>query len=142
MVQTKNKTFVNFFLGGKDNFELFLGSRRVLKIGEGKRILEKAFTEANDLNPRFRSFKNKATPEPVRVKEIQTQHQIDLVNSSDMRVEYQETVYRYVLSVMDIFSRFHWLAPLERKKPSAIVPHLREIYSAHGPPKNLQSARD
>ena len=74
----------------------------------------------------------------MRVKEIQTQHQIDLVNLSDMRVEYQGTVYRYVPSIMDIFSRFHWLAPLERKKPSHIVPHLRQIYSVHGPPKNLK----
>ena len=77
----------------------------------------------------------------MRVKEIQIQHQIDLANLSDMRVEYQGTVYRYVLSIMDIFSRFLWLAPLERKKPSHIVPHLREICSAHGPPKNLQSDR-
>ena len=79
--------------------------------------------------PTFRSFnfkfKNQAIPRPVQVKEIQTQHQIDLVNLSDMRVEYQGTVYRYVLSIMDIFSRFHWLAPLERKKPSHSIPHLR-----------------
>ena len=58
-----------------------------------------------------------------------------------MRVGYQGTVYQYVLSIMDIFSRFHWLAPLERKKPSHIAPHFREIYSVHGPPKNLQSDR-
>ena len=60
--------------------------------------------------PTFRSFnfkfKNKAIPRPVQVKEIQTQHQIDLVNLSDMRVV-------SVLSIMDIFSRFRWLAPLE-----------------------------
>ena len=37
---------MNFFLGGKDNSQLFLGNRRVLKIGKGKKILEKAFTEA------------------------------------------------------------------------------------------------
>ena len=95
-------------------------------------------------------FKNKAIPrpattttipQPVRLKEFQTQHQIDLVNLSDMRVEYQGTMYQYVLSIMNIFSRFNWLAPLEIKKPSHIVPHLREIYSVHGPSKNLQSDR-
>ena len=95
--------------------------------------------------PKFRSFnikfENKAILKPVQVKEIQTQHQIDLVNLSDMRVEYQGTVYRYVLSIMHIFSRFHWLAPLERKKPSHIVPHLREICRVHGPTRNLQSDR-
>ena len=42
----------------------------------------------------------------MQVKEIQTQHQIDLVNLSDMRVV-------SVLSIMDIFSRSRWLAPLE-----------------------------
>ena len=92
-------------------------------MGEGKKILEKAFTEAKSgvakklrlrtadsfvgLREReilkitakclrFRSFnvkfKNKDIPKPVRVKEIQTQDQIHLVNLSDIRVEYQGTV--------------------------------------------------
>ena len=92
-------------------------------------LSEREILKITTKSPRFRSFnvkfKNKAIPRLVRVKEIQTQHQIDLVNLSDMRVEYQGTVYRYVLSIMDIFSRFHWLATLERKKPSHSIPHLR-----------------
>ena len=34
------------FLRGKDNCELFLGNRRVLKIAEGKKYWKKVFTEA------------------------------------------------------------------------------------------------
>ena len=34
-------SFVNFFLGGKDNSELFLDNRRVLKIVEGKKYWKK-----------------------------------------------------------------------------------------------------
>ena len=101
-------------------------------------LSEREILKRTAKSPRFRpfniKFKNKAIPRPMQVKEIQTQHQIDLVNLSDMRVV-------YVLSIMGIVSRFRWLAPLERKKPSHIVPHLRQIYCVHGRPKNLQSDR-
>ena len=58
----------------------------------------------------------------MRVTVIQRQQKIDLVNLSNMPVEYQVTVYRYVLSVIDRLSKFHSLAPLERKKSSHILP--------------------
>ena len=133
------------FLVGKDNPELFLRNRRVRSRRRKKKIWKEAFTKAKSegakklplrtdsvvglserkilkitaKSPRFRSFnvkfKNKAFPRLVRVREIQTQHQIGLVNLSDMSVEYQRTVYQYVLSIKDIFSRFYWLAQLERK---------------------------
>ena len=73
-------------------------------------LSEREVLKITTKSPRFRSFnvkfKNKTIPRLVRVKEIQTQHQIDLVNLSDMRVV-------SVLSIMDIFSRSRWLAPLE-----------------------------
>ena len=40
---------------------------------------------------------------------------------------------------MDLFSRFHWLAPLERKKSSLVKKELQRIYSVHGKPEHLQS---
>ena len=84
-------------------------------------------------------FTNKAIPRPVRAKEILQQIQIDLVNLSSQRVEYDGIVYRYILSIMDVFSRFHWLAPLERKFPSHVSLHLERIFAEHGPPSRLQS---
>ena len=46
--------------------------------------------------------------------------------------------YCYILLLMDIFSQFHWLDPLQRKYPHA-APHLDEFFSVHGPPDRPQS---
>ena len=69
-------------------------------------------------------FLNKAIPQPMRVSSVIEQVQIDLINLSSQRVEYEGKVYRYVLLVMDVFSRFHWLSPLQRKFPH----HVAEQY--------------
>ena len=50
-------------------------------------------------------------------------------------------MYKYVLSVIDIFSRFLWLVPLESKSSSHVVRVLQPIYDQHGPPDRLQSDR-
>ena len=61
---------------------------------------------------------DKVKPRPVIVKCIHEQHQVDLVDMKGMQVEYKGKTYRYILSLVDLFSRFHGLAPLERKKSS------------------------
>ena len=95
----------------------------------------------NDRNYRKFSirFTNKAKPRPVRVKKIHEQHQIDLINLSNMKVSHKGKSYRYILSLMDIFSRFHWLAPLERKLSSEVKRKLCKIYMEHGVPDRIQS---
>lgn len=94
-------------------------------------------------NVKFRQFSikfcNKAKPRPVRVKNIHDQHQVDLVDMRKMQVVYQGKTYRYIFSLMDIFSRFHWLAPLERKLSHHVMKELRRIYNVHGQPQRLQS---
>ena len=52
-------------------------------------------------------FMKKATltPPPVRVSDMKVQ--VDLLDLSRERVEYKAKVSRYVLSVMDVFIRFH-----------------------------------
>ena len=39
---------------------------------------------------------------------------------------------------MDMFSRFHWLAPLARKKSRHLKKELQRIYKEHGQPERLQ----
>ena len=56
-----------------------------------------------------------------------------------MQVEYKGKTYRYILSLMDLFSRFHWLAPFERKKSSFVKKELKGIYTLHGIPERIQS---
>ena len=84
-------------------------------------------------------FTNKAKPHPVIVKRIHEQHQVDLVNMKGMQEEHKGKTYRYILSLMDLFSRFHWLAPLERKKNCFVKKELKRIYTLHGIPERIQS---
>ena len=66
--------------------------------------------------------------------------QIDFINLSRQRVEYYKgKVYRYVLLVMDVFSRFHWLSQLQRKFPDHVAQQLFKTFSEHGPPDRVQS---
>ena len=58
-------------------------------------------------------FTNKATPDTA--KSVQAQHQVDLMDLSKDAAEHDGRVYRYVLSIMDVFSRYSWLCPLEKK---------------------------
>lgn len=84
-------------------------------------------------------FTNRAKPKPVRVQNIHDQHQIDLVDMRKMKTQYKGKTYRYIFLLLDIFSRFHWLAPLERKLSSHVLRELNKIYSVNGQPKRLQS---
>lgn len=72
----------------------------------------------------------------IQAKEVQDRHQIDLLGK--MKISYGQALYRYILTVMDVFSRYMWLKPLKRKSSVEIAKHLNKIYREHGPPKVLQ----
>ena len=58
------------------------------------------------------------------------------------QVEYQGRKYRYVLSILDVFSRYHWLAPLTSKHATKVVIELKKIFDVHRTPDNIQSDSD
>ena len=84
-------------------------------------------------------FRNKAVPCPVHAKHVQSQHQVDLVDMQKCPVEWKGKLYKYILSLMDVFSRYHWLKPLESKSSRAVACALKSIYAIHGPPERPQS---
>ena len=85
-------------------------------------------------------FLNKAILKQIQARDVQVRHQVDLMDLGKRgRVKYQGIVYRYVLSVMDVFSRFIWLRPLKSKHSKEIASELKSIYMAFGPPLFLQS---
>ena len=47
--------------------------------------------------------------------------------------------YKYIMSVIDTFSRFVFLRPLKSKESAEVAENLRSIYNEHGPPEILQS---
>ena len=67
------------------------------------------------------------------------QLQLDLVDMRSQVVEYNGKSYRYILSLIDIFSRFHWLVPLQRKFASHVAFHLNRTFTEHEPPDRLQT---
>ena len=83
-------------------------------------------------------FQNKALPRPITSKFVQQQHQLDLVDMRRDAVTHQGVVYKYILSLMDIFSRYVWLRPLNSKNSKDIALILKGIYDKHGKPDILQ----
>ena len=84
-------------------------------------------------------FCNKARLKPIRARDVQIRHQIDLMDMGQKRaVKFNGLSYRYVLSVMDVFSQFVWLRPINKKMSKNIADELRSIYLEHGPPHVIQ----
>ena len=107
--------------------------------GLTQRKISKVIMEDPKLRKHSIKFTNKARPRPFRVKNVHNQHQIDLVNICNMAVTYNGKTYNYILSLLDIFSRFHWLCPLESKHSNSVTNELKRIYKMHGIPKRIQS---
>lgn len=85
-------------------------------------------------------FLNKAILKPIQARDVQVRHHVDPMDLGKRgRVKYQGIVYRYVLSVMDVFGRFIWLRPLKSKHSKEITSELKSIYMELGPPLLLQS---
>ena len=72
-----------------------LSEKRISRI-TGKKLSYKVH------NARFR---NKTVPCPVQAKHVQSQHHVDLVDMQMCPVEWKGKLYKYILSLMDVFSR-------------------------------------
>ena len=86
-------------------------------------------------------FNNTQPLKPIRASAVQKRHQIDLINLNKYHVLHGGKIYRYVLSVMDVFSRYLWLKPLTSKESSEVARALLNIYIEHGPPTIIQHDR-
>ena len=84
-------------------------------------------------------FQNKAPLRPIKASKVQERHQVDLVSMASMPVTIDGETFKYIMSVIDIFSRFVFLRPLQTKESAEVAEHLLEIYNEHGPPEILQS---
>ena len=86
------------------------------------------------------SFKNKQKLKPVTSKEVMNRVQMDIVDMMQNPVEISEDkVYRYVLVILDVFSRMIFLRPLQSKSSTKVASIVMQIFSDVGPPKILQT---
>lgn len=111
--------------------------------GVSERVIQEYINnqpKAQRLNP---EFKNKADLVPVKSSGVLNQVQIDLVDMSKYPVPIEGTLnnmhYRYILVVLDTFSRFLFLRALRSKSSSEVASVLLQIFSDIGPPLRIQS---
>ena len=65
---------------------------------------------------------------------------MDIVDMNRNPVEISEDkVFRYVLVVLDVFSRFIFLRPLQSKSSTEVAAVVMQIFSDVGPPKIIQT---
>ena len=84
-------------------------------------------------------FENKVPLRPIKAGKVEERHQVALVGMQSMPVTVGGITYKYIMSVIDIFSRFVFLRPLQSKESAEVAENLRNIYNEHGPPEILQS---
>lgn len=69
-------------------------------------------------------FQNKAPLRPIKATKVQVRHQVDLVNKMSMPVTVDEVTYKYIMSVIGIFSRFVFLRSLKSKESAEVAENL------------------
>src|SRR5208282_2144261 len=74
---------------------------------------------------------------PYRTGGIDHQWQMDLVDMQDKSKSNEG--YNYILTVIDIFSRYAWAEPLKTKSPRHVMPALRNIFAQGRKPMKVQS---
>ena len=85
-------------------------------------------------------FLNMATIKPIRARDVQVRHQIDLMAMRKKGVvKMNGKSYRYVLSMIAVFNRLVWFRALTTKCSKDISKELQTIYMEHGPPSVIQS---
>ena len=106
--------------------------------GLSEKTVQQAFDSSRQCQLLRAKFPNKPPLKPITAKHVQTRHQIDLVDMTGWKVTHGRSIYKYILTVQDVFSRYVWLKPLKGKSSRVIAQRLADIYMEHGPPKVLQ----
>ena len=86
------------------------------------------------------SFKNKAKLKTIQSSEPMGRLQMDLVDVKGIG-NLDVSVYRYVLSILDVHSRYLWLYPLKKKDSKDVARSIQENIEAYGPPRKIQTDR-
>ena len=62
--------------------------------------------------------------------------QVDLFSMPP--IDFNGQRYRYVMTMVDAFSRYTWVRPLTSKRSAEVGGHLESIFEEHGYPRVLQ----
>ena len=106
-------------------------------------ISERAIQSALSINHTHqllhKTFKNKPPPQPINAYAPQERNQIDLMDMGKQRqCTYNNRQYRYILTIMDVYSRYVWLHALPSKSSGSVRKALEKTYEQHGKPRIIQ----
>ena len=117
-----------------------VGSRKLYNsitkvfIGITEREIQK-YINSLQINQRLHPrFINKEPLKPVISHGV-----MDLVDMQNNPVESSGKTFRYVLVVLDVFSRYLFLRALQSKSSAEIASHVLQLFSDIGPPKIVQT---
>ena len=82
-------------------------------------------------------LKRKISRNRVIVYGVDSQWQADLVDMSQYSKD--NNGYRYILTAIDIFSKYAWAVPLKNKSEKALVEAFRDIFKLGRKPQKLQT---
>ena len=89
--------------------------------GLSRRIIQRNLNSMKQQQKVRPLFQNKAPLRPIRASKVQERHQVDLVSMVSMPATIDGDTYKYIMSVIDIFSRFLFLRPLQTKETSEVA---------------------
>ncbi|XP_070191639.1 uncharacterized protein [Littorina saxatilis] len=78
-------------------------------------------------------FKNKPKMKTILAHSINERHQIDLVDLDSVT-----TGNRYVVAILDVFSRYLWLRSSEQKNAKSVASVVFKVYEEWGSPRIIQ----
>ena len=107
--------------------------------GLSRRIIQRNLNSMKQQQKVRPLFQNKSPLRPIRASKVQERHQVDLVSMAGMPATIDGNTYKYIMCIIDIFSRFLFLRPFQTKETSEVAEHLLDICIEHGPPEILQS---
>ncbi len=107
--------------------------------GLGERTIQRHLNAFPEQQRRRPKFINKAPLRPIQARDINERHQIDLVDFSNTISSSKEGKgHRYVVSILDGFSRYLWLRAIPDKKSATVAGVVKGLYAEWGKPRIIQ----
>lgn len=105
--------------------------------GISERRIQQELAKNKEYTSQYARFTNKA-PKSIIAKNVGDRWQIDLISMKSEPIQYQGQTYQYILSVIDVFSRFMICRSLQNKSSKLVSKILHDIFLEYGTPKVIQ----
>ena len=106
--------------------------------GLSELAVDKVLKKSKMYHKHYPKFTNVPKPKIVTASNVGERWQIDLMDMRSDNIEYQGETYRYILSIMDIYSRYVFLRPLSNKTSKSLKQAVESIVLEHGAPRIIQ----